>query len=88
MAETAGQIVFLHQLRPGAANKSYGIQVARLAGVPEAVIARAQEVLENIEAGTLDQVGFPRLAARPRRRQPLPADLGQRGLFSEDYQPD
>ena len=88
VAETAGQIVFLHQLRPGAANKSYGIQVARLAGVPEAVIARAQEVLENIEAGTLDQVGFPRLAARPRRRQPLPADLGQRGLFSEDYQPD
>ena len=83
VADTAGQIVFLHQLRPGAANKSYGIQVARLAGVPEAVILRAQEVLENIEAGTLDQVGFPRLA-RPRRRQPLPADLGQLGLFAGD----
>ncbi len=81
VAETAGQIVFLHQLRPGAANKSYGIQVARLAGVPETVISRAQEVLENIEAGTLDQVGFPRIA-RPRpRRQALPADLGQLGLF-------
>jgi DNA mismatch repair protein MutS len=87
VSETAGRIVFLHQLRPGAANKSYGIQVARLAGVPEAVVARAQEVLENIEAGTLDQVGFPRLA-RPRRRHPLPADLGQRDLFSEDCQPD
>ena len=88
VAETAGQIVFLHQLRPGAANKSYGIQVARLAGVPESVISRAQEVLENIEAGTLDQVGFPRLA-RPRpRRQPLPADLGQLGLFPEDHKPD
>ena len=88
VAETAGQIVFLHQLRPGAANKSYGIQVARLAGVPESVISRAQEVLENIEAGTLDQVGFPRLA-RPRpRRQSLPADLGQLGLFPEDHKPD
>jgi DNA mismatch repair protein MutS len=87
VAEDSGRIVFLHQLKPGAANKSYGIQVARLAGVPEAVIARAQEVLENLEAGTLDQVGYPRLA-RPRRRQPLPADLGQRDLFSKDYQPD
>ncbi len=81
VAEAEGQIVFLHKLRPGAANKSYGIQVAKLAGVPAAVIARAQEVLENIEAGTLDQVGFPRLA-RPRRRQPQPAEVGQRDLFA------
>ncbi|RLA90282.1 MAG: DNA mismatch repair protein MutS [Deltaproteobacteria bacterium] len=80
VVEGDGQIVFLHHLRPGAANKSYGIQVARLAGVPEGVIDRAQEVLENIEAGTLDQLGFPRLA-RPRRRAAAPA-AGQLGLFS------
>ncbi|MDD3581482.1 MAG: DNA mismatch repair protein MutS, partial [Desulfobacca sp.] len=80
VVEADGQIVFLHQLRPGAANKSYGIQVARLAGVPDGVIERAQEVLENIEAGTLDQLGFPRLA-RPRRRA-APPDTGQLGLFS------
>jgi len=80
VAEEGGQIVFLHKLQPGAANKSYGIQVAKLAGVPAPVIARAQEVLENIEAGTLDQVGFPRLA-RPRRRHPAAADVGQLDLF-------
>lgn len=80
VAEADGRIVFLHKLQPGAANKSYGIQVARLAGVPTPVISRAQEVLENIEAGTLDQVGFPRLA-RPRRRHPQPAEVGQRDLF-------
>ncbi|AEB09796.1 DNA mismatch repair protein mutS [Desulfobacca acetoxidans DSM 11109] len=84
VAEASGDIVFLHQLRPGAANKSYGIQVARLAGVPAPVIARAQEVLENIEAGTLDQVGFPRLA-RPRRRLPV-GDVGQLGLFASPEQ--
>uniref|UniRef100_A0A7V4GA42 Metalloregulator ArsR/SmtB family transcription factor n=1 Tax=Desulfobacca acetoxidans TaxID=60893 RepID=A0A7V4GA42_9BACT len=81
VAEEGGQIIFLHKLQPGAANKSYGIQVAKLAGVPAPVIARAQEVLENIEAGTLDQVGFPRLA-RPRRRHPAATDVGQLDLFS------
>jgi len=80
VAEECGRIIFLHRLKDGAANRSYGIQVAKLAGVPAPVIARAQEVLENIEAGTLDQVGFPRLA-RPRRRQPSPAAAGQRDLF-------
>ncbi len=80
VAEEGGQIIFLHTLAPGAANKSYGIQVARLAGVPTPVIDRAQEVLENIEAGTLDQVGFPRLA-RPRRRHQAAAAVGQMDLF-------
>ena len=68
VAETADGIVFLHQLAPGAASQSYGIQVAKLAGVPQAVIDRAQEVLENLEAGSLDPLGFPKLA-RHRRRQ-------------------
>jgi DNA mismatch repair protein MutS len=68
VTESAGQIVFLHRLAPGAASQSYGIQVARLAGVPREVIARAQEVLENLEAGSLDPMGLPRLA-RSRRRQ-------------------
>jgi DNA mismatch repair protein MutS len=79
VAENEDRIIFLHLLRPGTANKSYGIQVARLAGVPAAVISRAQEVLENIEAGTIDPMGLPRLA-RPRRRL-APKDTGQMGLF-------
>lgn len=43
-------IVFLHRLVEGPANRSYGIQVARLAGVPESVVSRAREVLSNLEA--------------------------------------
>ena len=68
VTESAGDIVFLHRLAPGAASQSYGIQVAKLAGVPREVIARAQEVLENLESGSLDPTGLPRLA-RSRRRQ-------------------
>ena len=75
VTEAAGSIVFLHRLVPGAAPQSYGIQVAKLAGVPQEVIARAQEVLENLEAGSLDPMGLPRLARsrrRPTRETPQP----------------
>jgi DNA mismatch repair protein MutS len=78
VAEEGGGIVFLHQLAPGAASQSYGIQVARLAGVPQMVIDRAQEVLENLEAGSLDPLGFPKLA---RHRRRLKQDIAQRELF-------
>ena len=47
--ETAGGIVFLHHIEPGAASKSYGIEVARLAGLPAAVIERAKHVLRQHE---------------------------------------
>ncbi|TYO90554.1 DNA mismatch repair protein MutS [Oceanicella actignis] len=49
--EWEGEVIFLHEVRPGAADRSYGVQVARLAGLPEAVIARAREVLEALERG-------------------------------------
>ncbi len=78
VAEDRGEIVFLHRLAPGAASQSYGIQVAKLAGVPQAVIERAQEVLENLEAGSLDPLGLPKLA---RHRRRLGAAAQQRGLF-------
>ncbi|HEX7878245.1 MAG TPA: DNA mismatch repair protein MutS, partial [Candidatus Eisenbacteria bacterium] len=50
------QVHFLHKIVPGAADRSYGIQVARLAGLPDPVLARAREVLELLEAGRLDKV--------------------------------
>ncbi len=56
------QIIFLHKLVPGATNRSYGIQVAALAGVPGRVVKRAQELLRNIEAGEFDRYGTPRIA--------------------------
>ncbi|MBC7505209.1 MAG: DNA mismatch repair protein MutS [Sandarakinorhabdus sp.] len=48
--EWKGELVFLHQVRPGAADKSYGLAVARLAGVPAPVLSRARSVLARLEA--------------------------------------
>lgn len=53
--EWQDSIIFLHKLIQGATNRSYGIQVAGLAGVPQHVVARAQEILKNIEAGELNR---------------------------------
>jgi DNA mismatch repair protein MutS len=44
-----GELVFLHEARPGAADRSYGVQVARLAGVPPAVVERARDILARLE---------------------------------------
>jgi DNA mismatch repair protein MutS len=49
--EWKGEVVFLHEVAPGAADRSYGIHVAKLAGLPGAVIARAEEVLTTLESG-------------------------------------
>jgi len=56
-------IIFLHKLMPGGTNRSYGIQVAALAGVPPKVVERAHEILKNIEKGEFDHFGKPRIAA-------------------------
>lgn len=50
VTEWDGEVIFLHEVVPGAADRSYGIQVAKLAGLPEAVITRAQSVLAELEA--------------------------------------
>ncbi|CTQ49189.1 DNA mismatch repair protein MutS [Jannaschia donghaensis] len=49
--EWDGDVIFLHEVRDGAADRSYGVQVAKLAGLPTAVVARARAVLEALEAG-------------------------------------
>jgi len=49
--EWDGDVIFLHEVRKGAADRSYGVQVARLAGLPDAVIERAKTVLHALEAG-------------------------------------
>ncbi|HEX5884999.1 MAG TPA: hypothetical protein VFY67_10720, partial [Pyrinomonadaceae bacterium] len=52
--EREGEVVFLHRLERGRASKSYGIEVARLAGLPPAVLATAREVLARLERYELD----------------------------------
>ncbi len=73
--EWQGEVVFLHEVREGAADRSYGVQVARLAGLPAAVIERAKVVLEALERGERESGGKARalvddlplfsIAARP-----------------------
>ena len=59
------QIIFLRKIIPGGADKSYGIQVARLAGLPPEVITRAKEILSNLEQSELNADGKPALAETP-----------------------
>lgn len=76
--EKGDNIIFLRRIKPGAADKSYGIQVARLAGLPGRVIERAREIMANLEESELD-AGQPKLARRRRQRD---GDLpGQLSLF-------
>jgi DNA mismatch repair protein MutS len=86
--EQQGRIIFLRKLVSGAASRSYGIEVAKLAGLPPEVLARARELLRNLEAGEFDEAGRPRLAKRATGtdRAPPPAknamaDTSQLGLF-------
>ncbi len=69
------ELLFLRKVVPGAADKSYGIHVARLAGLPKEVIKRAFEVLENIEKNEFSIDGKPKIA-----RQELP-ELKEKPLF-------
>jgi len=60
--EWGGEIIFLRKIVAGGTNRSYGIQVARLAGLPQKVIDRAKEILSNLEKGELDATGMPKIA--------------------------
>ena len=70
--EYGDQIIFLRQIVPGAADKSYGIHVAKLAGLPSEVISRAREILENLEDNAIAEAGQPALTKRQslRLREP------------------
>jgi DNA mismatch repair protein MutS len=57
--EWGGKVVFLYRIVEGGADHSYGIQVAKLAGLPEAVLGRAREILESLEAGNTSALGLP-----------------------------
>ncbi|SDU14286.1 DNA mismatch repair protein MutS [Verrucomicrobium sp. GAS474] len=60
------EVIFLRKIIPGGADKSYGIQVARLAGLPPSVVERAKEVLRILEEEQLDESGKPRLSQPPK----------------------
>jgi DNA mismatch repair protein MutS len=77
--EWEGDVVFLHEVGKGAADRSYGVQVARLAGLPEAVVARAKEVLRQLEEGEVSGKAdrlvddLPLFSVAVRQEAPKPA---------------
>lgn len=74
------QIIFLRKIVPGGTSHSYGIQVARLAGLPQEVVQRAREILKNLEQGEFTEGGEPRISGRKGRK--TVADSPQLSLFS------
>ncbi|GEJ57456.1 DNA mismatch repair protein MutS [Anaeromyxobacter diazotrophicus] len=77
--EVGEQVVFLRRLVEGGASRSYGIEVAKLAGLPAEVLARAREILKNLESMEVDERGRAALA---RGRRPAPSPPGQLALFA------
>jgi DNA mismatch repair protein MutS len=80
--EAGDQILFLHRLQPGGADRSYGIEVGRLAGLPQSVIGRAREILGLLEGEQLARGPqlHPGAAGRRTARPTAPPD--QLGLFA------
>ncbi|MDO8956380.1 MAG: DNA mismatch repair protein MutS [Deltaproteobacteria bacterium] len=79
------RVIFLRKLVEGGTSRSYGIQVARLAGLPPEVIDRAKEVLHNLEQGEFTEGGIPKLAIS--RKKKLTWDSHQRTLFQPPADP-
>jgi DNA mismatch repair protein MutS len=98
--EWQGDVVFLHEVAEGAADRSYGVHVARLAGLPEAVLARAEQVLHRLEQGEAKSTAdlaedLPLFAAaatrtRPERTPaagPSPLETALREINADDLTP-
>jgi len=81
--EYGGKLVFLRKIVPGGCSHSYGIDVARMAGIPDRVITRAREVLQTLEQTQLTADERPRLAVAPPAEQPAVAD-SQLRLFEDE----
>ena len=83
--EWNGKIIFLRKVIAGGASQSFGIQVARLAGMPDEIIERARVILANLEAGELTESGSPRIAAAHKGRPGgVPGESGKTDPIREE----
>ncbi len=85
VAENKGEVTFLHRVVPGGCDDSYGIYVARLAGVPQSVVDRAGEILADIEAGNFAPMLSQVLRRKIRRSSFAPRS--QTSMFGDDEHP-
>jgi DNA mismatch repair protein MutS len=94
--EWNGEVIFLHEVRKGAADRSYGVQVAQLAGLPASAVARARVILEALEKGERDGRAtqkaliddLPLFSARPTPPPPPPATASATDTLLRDIHPD
>jgi DNA mismatch repair protein MutS len=93
--EWEGEVIFLHEVRKGAADRSYGVQVAQLAGLPASVVARARDVLDMLEKGSREggaakiQIDdLPLFAAAPARQPAKAAGPGPAEALLAEIHPD
>jgi len=85
--EWGDEIIFLRRIEEGGADKSYGIQVARLAGLPDETINRAKEILSNLEKAELNELGAPKLAYASDSEPIETQGRGQLDLFTTQADP-
>jgi DNA mismatch repair protein MutS len=76
--EWGGEVLFLRRVVEQPASRSYGIEVAKLAGLPTGIITRARQILSNLEQGELDSTGKARLARNAEKS----GGGAQLGLFT------
>ena len=81
--EWQGKVVFLHRIEPGFSDRSYGIHVGKLAGLPEKVVKRAEKILRSLEKQSLDIEGKPRKGALRQKRSKKEVQLL---LFESPYE--
>ncbi len=86
VAEEGGEVIFLYKIVPGGVDKSYGIHVAKLAGLPKSVVHRAQEVLEELEEDSSRTRGV--VKGRRRKKEPAPqlSFFGQKSPLLEELE--
>ncbi|CAM3787892.1 DNA mismatch repair protein MutS [Phaeobacter inhibens] len=92
--EWKGEVIFLHEVKKGAADRSYGVQVAQLAGLPGSVVARARDVLDMLEEGSRSGAGkiqiddLPLFAAAPPPQAAAPVGPSLIETLLDDIHPD
>jgi len=89
VSEEGGEVTFLYKIVPGGVDKSYGIHVAKLAGLPKSVVHRAQEVLEELEGDSRTALARRSFKGRRRRKEAVPQQLpllGQKSPLIEELE--
>jgi len=89
VSEQGGEVTFLYKIVPGGVDKSYGIHVAKLAGLPKSVVHRAREVLEELEEDSRTALARRSLKGRRRRKEAVPEQLpllGQKSPLIEELE--